>query len=127
MDIKIYPGTDENVFRLIGPYAMNATIIRKLGNPITTDANCQWVVATQGKQTIGFCRIVSVGSRHKISNVHLDTLTQANFEAIIQSALKTLTPGQEIITYADAQTLPLFQGLGFRIQKEGKEWHTLIK
>lgn len=127
MTCNLYDGTDRMVYFFIGPYAMNTEMIRKLGNPITTDEKSKWIIAFGDKKETGFCKLTSSPNRNKISNIVILEGEKKTFKEMIKFALSKVEKTLPTMSYANAETLPWFEELGFKIQKEGVQWHTVEK
>ena len=130
MECKLYGGAKRETYEIIGRYAMDASIIKMLGNPITTDENTQWVVGYENRKVIGFCKINATSNRNKISSVvvfepRTGSTAGEIFKQLIEFASQQVDKRLPTVSYANAQTLPWFLELGFVMQKEGKEWHTV--
>ena len=111
----------------IGKYAMDASVIKMLGNPITTDENTKWVIGFNDQKEIGFCKITVTSNRNKISSIVVLEGKKKTFKDMVKFALAKVNQALPTMSYANAQTLPWFLELGFVMQKEGKEWHTVEK
>lgn len=59
MDERILTGQDPEVYRLIGPFAMDRAVIRELGGyPITTSPEHRWVVLLYEPHVVAFGGLV---------------------------------------------------------------------
>lgn len=127
MEITTYKGLQEEVFCTIGKYAMDAAIIKKLGNPITTDKDSVWIIGSLKNELIGFCRLNISKTKNKISNVLILDNTEDSFKKIVLAAIEQGDKKLEILSYADNDNLKYFENLGFKVQKQGINWHTVNK
>lgn len=127
MDIITYKGLQEEVFCTIGKYSMDATIIKKLGNPITTDKDSVWVIGSFKGQLVGFCRLNISKTKNKISNVLILDNSEDSFKKIVKAAIVQGDKTLEVLSYADNDNLKYFENLGFKVQKKGVNWHTIVK
>lgn len=127
MKITTYKGLQEEVFCTIGKYAMDATIIKKLGNPITTDKDSIWIIGSLKNELVGFCKLNIGKTKNKISNVLILDNTESSFKKIVLAAIEQGDKTLEVLSYADNNDLKYFENLGFKVQKKGVNWHTVNK
>lgn len=127
MKVSIYEGLQDELFCKLGKFAMDAALIKKLGNPITTDKDSVWVIISLGSRVVGFCRLKNTTNRNIISNVHLEIDNKDIFDKLLSSTFEKCKKGLVITSYANAETLPHFERNGFRVSKQGINWHTITK
>ena len=53
--------------------------------------------------------------------------SEDSFQKIIKAAIGQGDKTLEYLSYADNDNLKYFENLGFKVQKKGLNWHTVIK
>jgi GNAT superfamily N-acetyltransferase len=72
MKIEIYNGTEQEVYKLIAPYAMNAKILSEFdGYPILTGPDYMWFMAMENNYLIGFASLKTTKKGVKIINAYV--------------------------------------------------------
>ncbi|MDR0510233.1 MAG: hypothetical protein LBH06_03985 [Rikenellaceae bacterium] len=128
MKIVILDGTDDDLYRYVGPYAMSARHVRQNGNPITTSDKHRWYVEVDDKDRAqGFCSVKMSynGLRRRIGNLVLPRDAKS-FTPLIAQVIREAVEAEAVLTaYVSDDKTEWFRRLGFRMMRQGVNWHVM--
>lgn len=122
-------GNNPRVYSLIGPYAMNSSVVRRLENPITTNDKTTWVLLYESDILKAFCAVMETDVSMHIKNfipVDGDNSWFFEFIKIITEEFND-SEADKLYCYVPTNLLEPALDLGFKETAPGKNWHRLIK
>jgi hypothetical protein len=117
------------VYSLIGPYAMNSSVVRRLENPITTNDKTTWLLLYESDTLKAFCAVMETYVSMHIKNfIPVDGNNSWFFEFIKIITDEFYRSGvDKLYCYVPTNILEQALNLGFKETTPGKNWHRLIK
>lgn len=129
MKVVKLKGLQKKVYSVIGKYAMNADVIKSLGNPITTNFNCTWYLLYDNTILVAFLcvelkgkvsvirNMVAISESKKVTMTHILPIVLADFKDVVT----------EIKAYCKNNELDVFYGFGFELSSSKKTWSYVTK
>lgn len=121
MTIIKLKGTDNDLYKYIGPFAMNKKVLDYFGYPIYTTEKREWLVVLENEVVLSFCSIEYTKPTINIGNLYY-TDKSSRIKSLIKECIKiwNKSPQDKIRVYLNVNDKEVISLLGFEF-KRGKE------
>lgn len=129
-EIKKLAGLDDQVYSIIGKFAMNKDVIEKLDNPITTSFKHSWYLLYIDGQLDGFCSIKMQNYSVRISNIVSIKRSVTDFMKDVLTEIESDLRSSNFKTvsvYCLVKDISLFKIVGFSETARRVKWATVEK
>lgn len=119
MEITRLNGTDERLYQLVGPLAMNPAILRQNNNyPFKTSNRYLWYVALSDGVVIGFMPLRKNGKSCHIDNYYIQGDSAETIGALLHRVIDDLEPGSLLTALVHKRHTEAFRENRFRTDKQ---------
>ncbi len=125
--LRVKWNSDE-IYLTVGPYAMNRSVINKMGNPISTNEKMEWIFAYSNGSLVAFCAMECTKTSIYIKNYYAIDGDQDWFFFFIENIKEFFEVSfrTKLFCYVKTNQLEKTLKLGFKPTTPGKNWHRLI-
>lgn len=127
-EIKELDWNSPELYSIIGPYAMNSSVIRELDNNITTNDKMTWYLQYKGAELQAFCSLEVTQSSMTIKNFYSPIKNEDLKFDFIEMIKKKFNDSEvnKLYCFFKTDQLQKAKKAGFKETKPGKNWHRLI-
>ena len=133
MKTLIIPGSDPEVYKHIGPFAMNKAVIAEFeGYPILNNDEMIWFIVLEKEKPIGFASIQKHGDVAEFTNAYIipekrnSGLYQSLYEARLNWCQLTKSV-KKIKALCTNESINFYRQQRFNIIKSYVKWHKVEK
>lgn len=131
MRTKKLSGLDQELYCIIGKYAMDSSVLKLLDNPITTSFKHTWYLIYDELDSLyGFCSVQNQNYKARLSNlVSLKNDNNSLIETILPVIISDLKGSGfvELSSYCRTEEVFIYEKQGFELQKSRVKWATVSK
>lgn len=119
---RVINNTDEDFYRLIGPFLSRREIVKETGFPIWDEDDKTWVVCFISGNVAGFSAIKPKGSTVILCSAYVlpEFRKMGVYQLMVQERLKLSARYQKLTTTANENSYPALLKIGFNpVRKNG--------
>lgn len=118
-------GTEDELYRLVGPLVMNPKVLRQnLNFPFRTTENFIWFLAEEEGQVLGFMPVERKRIEMVINNYYVQNKNREILSLLLKKVINVLGKQGDLASVTFVEDAELFAQFGF---KEEKKWTRYLR
>ena len=126
MEILILGGTEQKLYELVAPLAMNPAVIRQNNNyPFKTTAKYIWHVAIDSEEVVGFIPLKPLNDGYCIDNYYIKGDDKEVIDYLLESVIKDIADTCQLTALANKRHVNDFLAHNFKTFLELKNYNKM--
>lgn len=127
-EVKKISWNDADVYRIIGPYAMNPSVLKEMDSNLTTTDKMEWLLYYVGSELKAFCSVEKSNISMTLKNFYAVDKDDSHKFYFLKSVMDDFQKSDfnKLHCFFKTEQLVEASNLGFKEIGEGKNWHRMV-